>query len=48
MDPFIIWNKHVKMNEFEESLGIFMELFDYAVFESPKGENVKFDMNCYW
>ena len=33
MDPFIIWNQHVKMKEYEESLNIFMELFDYAVFE---------------
>ena len=40
MDPFIIWNKHVKMKDFDESLNMFMELYDLAVFEQPKGENV--------
>jgi len=40
MDPFYIWNKHVRMKDYEESLKMFMELFDYAVFEQPKGENV--------
>ena len=48
IDPFIIWNKHVKMKDYEESLAMFMELFDYGTFESPKGENVTFEMNCYW
>lgn len=48
MDPFIIWNKHVKMKDYEESLNMFMELFDYAIFEQPKGERVQFEMNCYW
>ena len=36
-DPFYIWNKHVKMKDYEDSLNIFMELFDFAVFEQPKG-----------
>lgn len=48
MDPFIIWNKHVKMKDYEESLNEFMELFDYATFEQPKGDGVQFEMNCYW
>lgn len=33
MDPFYIWNKHVKMKDFNEPLDMFMELFDYATFE---------------
>lgn len=48
MDPFIIWNKHVKMKDFNEPLDMFMQLFDYAIFEQPTGENVQFFMNCYW
>ena len=48
MDPFIIWNQHVKMKDYEESLATFMELFDFAVFEQPKGDGAQFEMNCYW
>ena len=48
MDPFIIWNKHVKMKDYEESLVIFMELFDYDVFEQPKGPGARRHINCYW
>ena len=36
------------MKEYEDSLSMFMELFDYATFENPKGSNVQFEMNCYW
>lgn len=48
MDPFIIWNKHVKQKEYDESLEMFMELFDYEIFEMPKGANAQKDMNMYW
>ena len=48
MDPFIIWSKHVKMKDFNEPLDMFMELFDYAIFETPRFEGVQFFMNCYW
>ena len=48
MDPFIIWNQHVKMKDYENSLKQFMELFEYDVFEPPKGDNVQYEMNCYW
>ena len=48
MDPFIVWNQHVKMKDYEESLAQFMDLFDYATFEQPKVPNGQFEMNCYW
>jgi len=48
MDPFIIWNKHVKMKDYEDSLEMFMELFDFDTFEQPKGDKVQFGINTYW
>ena len=36
------------MKDYEESLNMFMELFDFATFEQPKGEQVQFGLNIYW
>ena len=33
IDPFIIWKKHVKQKDFDESLNEFMELYDFDIFE---------------
>ena len=48
MDPFWCWDKHVKQKEFDESLDVFLELFDYDTFEQPKGDGAQYHMNCFW
>ena len=48
MDPFIIWKKHVKTSDYDEALNMYMELFDLAVFEQPKGVGAQRFLNQYW
>lgn len=41
MDPFIIWKQHVREKEFDESLELFMDLFESEAFEQPFGGGPK-------
>ena len=50
MNPFEIWEKHVREKDFDESLDLFMDLFGCDTFHNPFGANddIRYKLNCYF